>query len=232
MTLRVAGVVMVVAACGGDHRQLSQQAIELTLGEQETMRLDEALAWRFQGVLDRIWEVHPHLACVSVLPEYVPGHLYVPYASTMSLSDAIATAWQKGSLVTGDHVLDSILDEFEFTEVRYFQSTNRESYSLRFEAIVHAQRFADFFSQETGILVEPEPVAGDGDRIEIEEHAEFQSLGGGWWLRFEKRAGACPSGCTWVRHWEVFLPYEGSVALLEEGGHPLFPETLDELCRL
>ncbi len=185
--------------------QISKDAIELTLREQEGIELDSARAKEFDRMLTIARSVHDTLVNINAFPTFVPNHLLVK-------SEAPWTEpWKSGQLWTGNPYIDSLGRRYGLTEV---EGNRLLWYKLTFDRPMVTSRLAELYKKDTSVAyAERNGYCCDGNDIEY-----FRKNGVDHFI-FSRGWGDCPAGCGMHHYWYVTVMMDQPVptaALLED----------------
>ncbi len=181
---------------------LSTDAIYLALRSQEQVHLDSSLAWNYQSALDRAYEVEDSMRYVHVFPPYVNGQII------LNTNADWASAWDSGSVWTGDPFIDSLGLEYDLYDVKVYTWF----YILKFNSVFQAWRLGDIYEMHPEVnYAEPNGFIGDGDDIVgfQKNDSTYFGFSIGW--------GDCLAGCIHRYYWMIRTS-ENDAMLYWEGG--------------
>jgi len=146
---------------------------------------------------------------IRLLPEFLPGDLLVGINSAANWT----TSWRNGSRLTGNSLIDNLMDRYSFQLESYSQVLNYVH--LRSPLTFNVMAVGQKFEQVTGVLyAEPNGLIGDGNNITGESDRE------GIHLIYSVGYGDCPAGCTARHYWDVSIDYSGNVMFVRSYGAP------------
>lgn len=193
--------------CASHPEALALDPVYVTLGIQETIRLDQPLAETVADVIDRARTVEPHLFRIHTRPPWSPDSLYI-----WAEREEVSQAWRAGELLTGVAELDFLLTEYFVSEVE--ASADRpDDFVVYFAEPLNAARLLERFTAIEGIAGSVLWAYGDSNEIDVALQED------GWHVTFTLGWGDCPAGCIYHHRWEVVVADAGGEAvLLREGG--------------
>ncbi|MBI4535008.1 MAG: hypothetical protein HY708_01930, partial [Ignavibacteriae bacterium] len=185
--------------------QISNDAVILTLRTQQEVKLDSALAQHIDSGLAASRQLIDTLRFIHAFPDYVLTNLLVSTAAPWS------AAWQRREIITGEHYVDSLGQEFGLISVGPLSFP--PWFMLTFNQPLQMERLAHLYKHHPDIIyAEPNYYGGDGNRIEFFEKYNIMhfSFSRGW--------GDCPAGCIYRFYWYVTVTPSDTVlqASLEE----------------
>ena len=213
-----------VIACGGfacsDPADLrfEQAARQITLRDQQTVRLDVELEQKIRTVLRRAFAFDPVLGCARVWLPFELGSIAIATAP-----QAAVDAWTEGKRETGIESIDNVIAEFGVVSIEALTL----QFAWNFEDPLNPEKFADLVtSTHPELIATARYLGGDGDDISVERTND------GHQVRVEHGTGDCEAGCIEKHYWVVSVPDDETepVTLIEEGGYEYSAEDLELWC--
>ena len=185
--------------------QFSEDAIILTLREQENIRLDTAIAAEIDSGLAAARRTLGRLETIHAFPEYVPSELLIKTDAAWS------QAWSNGQTTTGDHYIDSLGTEYGLVSAH---AEFGNWFLLTFDQPLQMWRLAQLYKRHPAVIyAEPDIYGGDGDNIEYFIKDDILCF------TFSHGYGDCPAGCIGRYYWYVSVTQSdsGYYGRFEEG---------------
>ena len=191
---------------GVSYADFTQDAIILTLRQQDGIRLDSTVAAEIDSGLVAARAQMNILNSIHVFPEYVLGMLIVTTDAAWNL------AWQQGELLTGEPYIDSLGTEYGLIGVQQ-DIWPADMFILNFPVTLEMRKLSELYEAHPEVRYsEPNGYMGDGNNI------EYFKKNGILHFAFSQGWGDCPAGCTDRYYWytTVTLSDTGSMVCLEE----------------
>ena len=127
-------------------------------------------------------------------------------------------AWKSGQRLTGNSLIDALLDQYDLSLERYYAWSHSRSHIVVLAAgrPLNIVALTRRFSIVDGVgYAEPNGMCCDGSDLTI------QAENGHWRLEYSLGWGDCPSGCINRRYWTFSVSRDGTVAFTDSWGDTL-----------
>lgn len=192
--------------------KLSADALTLAAREAADVWIPEATATAINEDLKKIRQKYGQLEPIRARPE---NDLYSLILQVSSDSPWLS-AWQSGTLTTGEATVDNLLKTFKAVRVERLMSlSDTVLFTVHFEDPLNPRELVRRFDAASSYIEGyGNGTVGDGDQIARETNGSVRVY------TFSRGWGDCPSGCIYRRDFKVTL-HPGGEMTIEESGDDL-----------
>lgn len=174
------------------HAQISDDAVILTLRNQNSINLDSAIAARINSALNSIRNKVDTLHEVHAFPAYSTDCLLIKTRAAWSKN------WYDGNLLTGEKDIDSLNQLYKLVKVDVPYYSSLSWFKLYFSQPMNIPLLAELYKTQPDIIAAaPNFRSGDGDDIEFIDRDSICHFA------FSKGQGDCASDCIEHEYWYV-----------------------------